>query len=176
MYNLPEYYNGIPEFDELEDKLLKIEKESFDNLEHLKREVFIISSNEEGLDIWSKTLGTSKTKLDILTKLRGSKTITKLNLAYIVKDILNQDTLVEVTEQNEIYRVLIGVHDTNENLDGIQEKLRKELKLIIPSHIELLIYFNGLIWIKYDAYDKNWNEWDRLDLTWNEFERYNESV
>ncbi|WP_156299018.1 hypothetical protein [Streptobacillus canis] len=176
MYRLADYYKGIPEFDELEDKLLDIEKENFDNIEKLKRELIIITSNEEGLDIWSKTLGTSKTKLDILTKLRGSKTITKLNLAYIIKDILNQDTLVEVTEQNEIYRVLIGVHDTNENLDGIQEKLREELKLIIPSHIELLIYFNSLIWVKYEAYNKNWDAWDGLNLSWNRFERYNESV
>lgn len=176
MYNLPEYYKGIPEFDELEKRLLEVEEENYQNIDKLKRELFIITSNEEGLDVWGKTLGTSTSKLDILTKLRGSKTITKLNLAYIIKDLLNQDTLVEVTEQNEIYRVLIGIHDSNANLVEIQEKLKEELKLIIPSHIEMLIYFNDLIWVKFDAYDKTWDSWDNLALTWDNLERYNESV
>lgn len=176
MYSLPEYYKTIPEFDELEKILLKIGDSNFDKIEYLKRELFIISSEHDGLEIWSKTLATSKTKVDILVKLRGANTITKLNLAYIIRDIIKQKTLVEVTEQNSNYRVLIGIHDINQNISEIQKRLKNELKHIIPSHIEILIYFNSLIWVKYESYNKTWDRWDELDLNWNELEKYNESL
>lgn len=41
MFKLPEYYKGIVEFDELENKLLKIEKENYNNIENLKKKNYL---------------------------------------------------------------------------------------------------------------------------------------
>lgn len=175
MYKLPKYYNGIPEFDYLQNSLEINESSFLKMLQDLKKELFIIKAKNSGLKVWSNTLECSEDTTEILTKLRGSRSITKINLALIVKDILKQDTPVEVTEQNSLYRVLVGVHSVSD-VEIVQELLRKELKNIIPSHIDLFLYFNSLIWEKFDNYDKNWNSWDKLDLTWERFEKYNEDT
>ncbi|CAM3413294.1 hypothetical protein [Pseudostreptobacillus hongkongensis] len=173
MYKLPEYYKGVLEFDYLQNNLQLNENSFLGLINELRDELFIIKSKNSGLKIWSNTLECSEDTTEILTKLRGARTITKINLALIVKDILKQDTPVEVTEFNNQYKVFLGVHSVV-NTDRVQELLRKELKNIIPSHIELYIYFNVLIWEKFDNYNKNWDIWDNLNLTWEKFEKYNE--
>lgn len=175
MYRLPFYYNDIPEFDELQKNLGDNSDYFLELQERLSQELYVPTAKGEGLEIWSKILLSSKDTKDILTRLRGTRTITKLNLALIVKEILGSDTKVEVTEKNDLYRVYLGVH-TELNRNDLQEFLRGVLKLVIPSHIELFLYFNALLWLKFDNYDKTWDSWDRLDLTWERFEKYNEDT
>lgn len=177
MYRLPKYYEGILEFDYLQNALKSNEDYFLNILEELKDELFIINAKNSGLKVWSNTLDSSEDKIEILNKLRGLKTITKYNLALIIQNILKQNSKIEITEQNSIYRVLIGVQLENaENVENVENMLRKTLKNIIPSHLEIKLYINGLIWEKYDLYNKKWSEWDSLDLTWEQLEKYNESI
>lgn len=175
MYKLPKYYKGIEEFDYLQNNLILNEEYIRDSLKKLSNELFIVKSTDSGLKNWAITLNSSEDKIEILTKLNGSKTITKINLALIIKNILKQDIPVEVTEFNNQYRILIGVHNIK-NLEKTQELLKKELKNIIPSHLILELYFNSLIWEKFDEYNKIWRIWDSLNLSWSDFENYNEDT
>lgn len=176
MYKLPIYYKGVAEIDALLNSLDLTQSNILVDIEKLKNELFITTAQNDGLNVWSDTLLTSTDKRDILTKLRGVKTINKVNLSLIVKDILKQDTNVDIIELNESYRVIIGVYTPNLNIEGIQNLLRQELRYIIPSHIELLLYVNSLVWDRFDLYNKSFNSWDELDLKWDELEKYNKEV
>lgn len=176
MFNLPEYYKGIPEIDILYNVIEDNDKYYNDLINLLKKELFILSAESSGVEMLSKTLLISNDKLDIITKLRGSNTITKLNLGLIVKELLKQETPIEVTEIYSDNIIYLGIHNNNENINKIIGFLKKELRNIIPAHLELSLYFNTLIWLKLDNYNKSWNAINRANLNWNNFEKYNEGI
>lgn len=174
MYKLPYYYKGIDEIDLLMNIIDDNNKKLDDIVNYYINELFLYTSQAEGLDIMGLTMNEVANREKLLLKMQGAKTITKTNLSYMVKELLKQDTPVEVTEFNSQYIIYIGIFDINKNIDEVNEYLNKHLRYIIPAHLDFRIYYNNLIFIKFDNYDKTWKEWDNLDLTWARLEKYNE--
>lgn len=173
---LPEYYKGIPEIDAL-TRNIYINYDVFNEiLKHYQMEIIASTASNEGLKQFSIMLDTEFNKNKVLAKLSGAKTITKMQLANIIKSIFNIETKVTVNELFSDYVVLIGVHIKSNDLNAIERKVREELKLVIPSHLKLQLYLNVLLWRVYDLLNKSWREWDALNLTWKQFEEYNEGV
>lgn len=176
MKRLPEYYERVEEFRELEKNLFINSNETDEKVGNLKNELFVITAKKDGIDVWSKLFEKNVDKDYILTRLKTNATITKLNLAQMITALLKQDVAVEITEFFNEYRVNIGLYNSDIPLEKVYSKIHSYIRDLIPSHLNFTVYFNSLVWENYDYYNKNWKEWDELNLSWLEFEKYHESI
>lgn len=171
---LPYYYNDIVEIEQLFnvfDNNITIKNQI---LKQLSDEFFIQTASYKGINIYAKTLDTYPSKIDVWAKLGPQGIITKNRFKNLVDRILGHDISVTITELSDRYIIYIGINENIENIEKERDRIYNFLRFYIPSHLDLRLYFNVLIWDIYDKQDLTWNDWDAKNLTWDEFEVWHE--
>lgn len=169
---LPRYYDDFRVVMNIVDRQADVMIALNDAAATTLAQVFVVSADRD-IARWERICGIrpdeskplAVRRAIVLSRLQGAGTVTVDAVRNLADTLYGAET--KVTEDFASGRVvitLVGKRGVSEDADDV----RRELRELIPAHLEIALEFTWLIWDEFDAFT-----WDKADtFTWDELEVY----
>ena len=140
------------------------------NMDTALRECFISTCEDYGLEIREKILGRLRADCSIsqrrdMLRLRrgfGDSDFTLRGFDKFMKSLGVES--YSLLETPSTYSVAVTISNTFSPADA--KWIENQIKLILPAHLSVVVYYGGALFSEIDAEDRTYNAFDAQDKTW----------